>query len=284
MSTATAATAAPTPALARGSKLWLLDLGELSADAGWFMAGANTSTLSEQNPRSERRRLKLISALIEHPKHGLLLYEVGGAADAPKLWGEQIFEVFPRTRYEDEHRLDRAIAAAGHDIADVRGVIIGHLHFDHAGGLEFFRGRDVPIYVHEEELRHAFWAVATKTDLGPYLGHYLDVGFDWRSFNDPVVELFDGITLHHTPGHTPGLVGLQLELANSGPFYFTSDQFIFRENYEGRAQGWVMRDQVAWHRSREKIRRLVQAHDPHLIFGHDPEVFDLYRGSPAFYD
>ena len=121
MNNTTAVPAAPTPALARGSKLWLLDLGELSADAGWFMAGANTSTLSEQNPRSERRRLKMISALIEHPKHGLLLYEVGGAADAPKLWGEQLFEVFPRTRYEEEHRLDRAIAAAGHDIADVRG-------------------------------------------------------------------------------------------------------------------------------------------------------------------
>lgn len=54
--------------------------------------------------------------------------------------------------------------------------IIGHLHLDHAGGLDVFRGRsDVEIWVHDKELRAAFWSVATGADVGVYLPHYLDV-------------------------------------------------------------------------------------------------------------
>lgn len=37
---------------------------------------------------------------------------------------------------------------------------------DHAGGLENFKGTDVPIYVHEKELKHAYYSVATKSDIG----------------------------------------------------------------------------------------------------------------------
>jgi glyoxylase-like metal-dependent hydrolase (beta-lactamase superfamily II) len=62
--------------------------------------------------------------------------------------------------------LDAAIAKTGNDIKDVKAVFMGHLHLDHAGGLEHFRNTDVPIYVHELELKHAFYSVATKTDLG----------------------------------------------------------------------------------------------------------------------
>jgi len=54
----------------------------------------------------------------------------------------------------------------GNDIKDVKAVIMGHMHLDHAGGLEHFRGSDVPIYIHEIELKHAFFAVASKSDFG----------------------------------------------------------------------------------------------------------------------
>lgn len=50
---------------------------------------------------------------------------------------------------------------------------MGHLHLDHAGGLSYFKGTDVPIYVHELELKHAFYSVLTKTDLGVYMYVFL---------------------------------------------------------------------------------------------------------------
>jgi glyoxylase-like metal-dependent hydrolase (beta-lactamase superfamily II) len=50
------------------------------------------------------------------------------------------------------------------------------MHLDHAGGLDQFLGRkDIEIWVHDKELRSAFWSVATKADVGVYLPHYMDV-------------------------------------------------------------------------------------------------------------
>lgn len=75
--------------------------------------------------------------------------------------------------YSESQKLPAAIKATGNDIKDVKAVVIGHLHLDHAGGLEHFMGTDVPIYVHEEEFKHACWAVATGADLGVYLPGYM---------------------------------------------------------------------------------------------------------------
>ena len=69
---------------------------------------------------------------------------------------------------------------------------MSHLHLDHAGGLEFFRGRDIPIYVHGDELRNGFYGVATGEDFGAYIPHYLDFSFNWQAFSGDQVELFDG--------------------------------------------------------------------------------------------
>lgn len=69
--------------------------------------------------------------------------------------------------------LDAAIKKTDHDIKDVKGVIIGHLHLNNAGGLEYFRGTDVPIYVYEIELRNVFYRVATKVDIGMHIIKHL---------------------------------------------------------------------------------------------------------------
>lgn len=68
----------------------------------------------------------------------------------------------------EDHELDAAIRKTGNDIKDVTAVIIGHLHLDHAGGLEHFRGTRISIYAHELEFKNAFYSVATKTDIGEF--------------------------------------------------------------------------------------------------------------------
>jgi glyoxylase-like metal-dependent hydrolase (beta-lactamase superfamily II) len=275
----------PRSTLPHGTRVQLLDLGTLEADAAFFFRGANTGTDSARHPhRHEHRELKLISALIEHPKHGLLLYDVGGAPDPETQWGEAILDVFPVREHDEQHRLDHAIAAAGHDIRDVKGVIIGHLHLDHAGGLEFFRDTKVPIYVQAEELKYAYFAVATGDDLGNYLPHYLDFGLNWHPISERQTELFPGLELYHTPGHSPGLQGLLVELENTGPLYFAGDQLIFAEHLAGQPQGWTSRDDIAWHDSRRRISRLVAAREAQIIFGHDPINFERFAPSPNVLD
>lgn len=36
-------------------------------------------------------------------------------------------------------------------------------------------------------------------------------------------DLAQGLTLHHLPGHTAGLCGLQINLINSGTYIFVSE-------------------------------------------------------------
>jgi glyoxylase-like metal-dependent hydrolase (beta-lactamase superfamily II) len=259
-------------------KLHLLDLGVLEYDEGWPLAGAGVSTLSEPAPASPRRGVAVIAALIEHPKAGPILFDTGAAAAFRELWPPPVQELFAITTYDREHHLDAALEAAGFGVDDVRAIVLSHMHLDHAGGLELFRDRDVPIYVHGDELRNAFYGVATGEDLGAYIPHYLDFSFNWQALGGDQVELFDGFHLQRLPGHTPALMGLRLDLANAGTFLLTSDQFHLRDNYEGpNPLGWLLRDHPAWWRSYRWVKTTAERTDATLVFGHDADVLTELR-------
>ncbi|KAJ6197224.1 beta-lactamase-like protein [Bipolaris maydis] len=227
----------------------------------------------------------MISALISHPTEGLVLFETGAGKDYPNVWGPQLNDVFARDSYVEDHELDNAIRKTGNDIKDVKAVIMGHLHLDHAGGLEHFRGTGIPIYTHELEIKNAFYSVASKTDLGVYLPTYLHFDLNWQPFHGDVFELAAGLIVRHCPGHTPGLSILQVNLENSGTWVFTSDHYIVKENYDSLAtQGWFTRDHASWSRSNQMVHSLQKLTGAKLIFGHDRDVFFEYRIAPQFYD
>ncbi|RYN36658.1 hypothetical protein AA0113_g2481 [Alternaria arborescens] len=252
-----------------GTKLWILHLGILECDDGWFIRAANASSLSNPNPVNKRRRLVMLGILIEHPTEGLILYETGGGEDYPNLAGAHVQDVFSRVDYDKSMNLDEQIALTGHKIEDVKMVIIGHLHLDHSGGLDHFRGKNIPVYVHELELKHAFYSVATKTDLGVYLPHYLTFDINWVPFHGAYYEIAPGINLHHAPGHTPGLTIMQVNLKESGTWIFTSDQYHVKENFQDSIpQGWLARDHDAWVRSHQMIKGLQKRTNAKVLLGH----------------
>ena len=80
--------------------------------------------------------------------------------------------------------------------------------------------------MHEKELKHAYYAVASKSDLGVYLPKDLSFEHNWVPFNGDFLELAQGINIRHAPGHTPGLCILQLNLPESGTWIFTTDVCI----------------------------------------------------------
>jgi glyoxylase-like metal-dependent hydrolase (beta-lactamase superfamily II) len=260
-------------------KLHLLDLGRLEYDEGWPLAAGGVSTASAPDPGATRRTVAMIATLIEHPKAGPILFDTGPAPNYKELWPPIVQELFAISQYHDEHRLDNALNAAGFGLDDIRAVVLSHLHLDHAGGLELFRDRDVPVYVHADELRNGFYAVATGQDIGAYIPHYLDFAFNWQPLHGDHVELFDGLELHRLPGHTPALLGARVDLANSGTHILTSDQFHLRANWEGpQPLGWLMRDNAAWWRSCQYVQTLAARTDATLVFGHDPDVLAELRG------
>lgn len=162
-----------------GTTFHVLEVGWLECDEGFVVRGGNASTKSTEScpTINKRRELPMYCILIYHPHEGLILWETGCGKDYPQVWGPALSDVFARVRYEPEHELRAAIASTGHRIEDVKKIIIGHLHLDHAGGLdEFFDRTDVEIWVHDKELVSAFWSVATGADCGVYLEHYLKLG------------------------------------------------------------------------------------------------------------
>ncbi|BCS23633.1 N-acyl homoserine lactonase family protein [Aspergillus puulaauensis] len=268
----------------KGTKLWLLHLGYVEADEGFFLAGAGTSTMSNPNRENPRRKLVLTSALIDHPVEGLILFETGPGEAYPEVWGPPINDIFGRVDYSPEHELEAALAKSGHSIKDIKAVVMGHLHIDHAGGLEKFSGTDVPIYVHEEELKHAFYSVATKSDAGVYHGKDLDTKLNWTAIHGESFELAQGITLRHAPGHTPGLILMQANLPDSGTWLFTTDQYHVSENYEQSIpHGWLARDYHAWIKTHQMVKTIAKRTNANLVFGHDLGNFFQYEHAPHTY-
>ncbi|KAK5724883.1 hypothetical protein LTR17_013466 [Elasticomyces elasticus] len=247
----------------KGTKMWLLEVGWLEADEGFVVRGGNTSLASSKD------KPPMYCVLIDHPIEGVILWETGCGKDYPEVWGPELSDVFTRVKYEPHHELDAAIEATGHKLEDVKKIIIGHLHLDHAGGLDMFLDRkDVEIWVHDLELRSAFWSVATGADVGVYLKHYLKLDLNWKTFDERTMDFCQGITLHHLPGHTDGLI------ENSGTLLFVSDHCHVIENWrDGIPQGWLARDHPAWFRSTQRLKQLVRTTRGRVIPGHDEGTF-----------
>lgn len=49
---------------------------------------------------------------------------------------------------------------------------------------------------------------------------------NWKTWNETSLDIVAGITLHHLPGHTPGLAGMQINLPEDGSFVFVSSCFL----------------------------------------------------------
>ncbi len=100
-------------------KLRLVDLGTISGDRAYLFEGA------DPGPKCQ---LAMIGAIIEHPKAGVILYDVGAAANANELRHPAARESFPVTSYTDDNRLDKVLNKLGYELKDVKAIVLSHLH------------------------------------------------------------------------------------------------------------------------------------------------------------
>lgn len=154
--------------------------------------------------------------LVEHPR-GLCLVDAGQTAAATADgYFPRWYPFFRLSRFElgPEDEVAAQLAAAGIDPADVRWVVLTHLHTDHVGGLEAFRHAEVIV-------PRAEWTSAQGIGgrLRGYLPQYWPRGLRPRvvDFDGPAVGPFprsfdvasDGrLLLVPFPGHTRGHAAL----------------------------------------------------------------------------
>jgi N-acyl homoserine lactone hydrolase len=210
-----------------------------------------------------------IAYIIETPD-GRVLWETGLSARASEEWPAEWQELVNLDKVTPETFIERRLAEMGLGPDDFRYVVQGHLHTDHAGGLRIFEDAGAEIVVHEDEYNHV---MAMEQDDADFFSRV-----DWAFFGDKKptlvsgdwVELGGHIKLIHLPGHTPGQMGMQLQLENTGTVLLTSDALYVHDNYaEPVAEPQIYWDIEKWRTSAGKIRNVAQQHDALLFPGHD---------------
>src|SRR6266700_3991440 len=162
-----------------------------------------------------------ILAYLVETTHGRVLYDVGcdyrkinDAALREVHFGAAGFPFGPPVMHEQD-RLPVLLARLGIAPRDVDAVVLGHLHFDHAGGLRDFLGAE--IHCHAAE-----WEAAQQNGDGAYFADDFGGAHRWR-FDREERSLCAGLRIIDSPGHTAGHRSLVVEPAGGAPVILAGD-------------------------------------------------------------
>jgi glyoxylase-like metal-dependent hydrolase (beta-lactamase superfamily II) len=267
-------------------KLWVLDLGRMHIDRSLLVANWRTATVHDPHPRGELAEFPVSAYYIDHPD-GKILYDTGchpQAMGPDGRWPQDFQDQYPWHGGEECH-LPNRLEQLGIGPNDIRYVVLSHLHADHAGCIEFFRKSR--IIVHEDEFAAALKSYATREEQTSYTwkdtDQWIRQGHDWRLVgrDEGDLELADNVEiLNFGAGHSYGMLGLHLRLAEAGGIIFTSDAIYSSTNYGPpmRPQGFAY-DSLGYARTVERIRALAAKTKSQVWFGHDTEQFASLRPS-----
>ncbi len=266
-------------------KMYLLDLGTLAGDKGWFLPGGlgGAATRNNRNPARTWVEIPVPAALIEH-KDGLVLFDAGTSPDA-NTTRPRPTENFPLTKFSQDNLLEKQLATIGYKPEDITYIAISHLHWDHVGQLPSFENRKVPLLIQKKELEWALYTIwqgkgvyYTLEDMQPL------VGANWFPLDEKSFELFDGITLEWTGGHTPGHQIVKVKLDSGNTYVLTGDYLHIPEEYELETKGWLLGDAEEWQTEIRKLKLQVMAQKSKLVISHDPSLWDKFPRAPKFLD
>ena len=160
---------------------------------------------------------------------------------------------------------------------DVDAVILSHLHYDHAGCLYLFEGKD--IYVSEREYALAFG----DSPPAAYASADYKVEGRWHLIRGDG-ELFPGIESVLLPGHTPGTLGLIVRL-RAETVFLTQDAVYAEDNYYPKCMiPGLLADENCYKESLKKVKRLQARYHAILIFGHDAQQRNRLKMAPLYYE
>jgi len=249
----------------------------------------------------ERGKLCCHCLLVESPD-GLVLVDTGfGLRDVadPRSRLSGFFLRLLSPDFREEMTAVRQIEALGHRAADVRHIVLTHLDFDHAGGLDDFPEARVHMLRQERD-----GAVAQKTWLdrqrfrpqqwsssrGRWQVHGDGGGETWFGFEGACAGggLPQDIALVPLPGHTHGHAGVAIRsqgrwLLQAGDAYFHRHEMAPADPRCTPGlrlyQTLMEKDRRARLANQRRLRALKQGHPEVEVFcAHDPVEFEHLPG------
>jgi glyoxylase-like metal-dependent hydrolase (beta-lactamase superfamily II) len=233
--------------------------------------------------------------LIETDQRGLVLVDTGfGTRDArePERRLSPLFRKLNRPTFEEGETALRQIERLGYAASDVRHIVLTHLDFDHAGGLDDFPNARVHLLAREREVAFAQKSWLDRQRFRPqqwssesrWTG-YEPSGERWFGFDSvrAATDLDEEILLVPLPGHTLGHAGIAVRrpegwLLHCGDAYFYHGEMQQKPHCTpGLAAYQTMMEQDRAQRleNQARLRELARtqrgsvelfcAHDPHEL-------------------
>jgi len=180
-----------------------------------------------------------------------------------------------------------AVAAVGVDPEAVETLIVTHMHYDHAGGLDHFPRATIHIQQSEmafatgpcmchEHLRKPFTAEhACQLVRRLYEGQV--------RFHEGEGSVAPGVTVHRIGGHTQGLQVVRVR-TEAGWLCLASDASHYYENFLRGKPFPIVLNLAAMLDGFRRIQSLADSPDL-VVPGHDPLVFEHFAtpaGAPDF--
>jgi glyoxylase-like metal-dependent hydrolase (beta-lactamase superfamily II) len=222
--------------------------------------------------------LPVLSYIIDHPD-GRILFETGISEHYADEWPAEWQQMSDISGVTPETCLEERLKSIGLGPEDFRYVVMGHLHCDHAGGMRLFEEAGVEIICHADEYDH----VMGITEAGNFYvpADWAFLGTKKPTLIDADQEIASGVHAVGFPGHTPGNMGLMIELEHTGSVILGSDAIHVHENCGPPPVANVLTlDLVGWAESLDKLQRLARQHDAFVFPGHD-ELGIQYSGEAA---
>ncbi|MFJ8471384.1 N-acyl homoserine lactonase family protein [Kitasatospora sp. NPDC094011] len=203
-------------------------------------------------------RVEPVLAYLVRGSAGLLLFDTGIGAGSPET----------EAHYRPVRRpLPEALAAAGVAVSDIDLVVNCHLHFDHCGGNPLFAG--TPVLVQSTELataRRGDYTIDALVDFPGAVHRELD----------GETEIWPGLRVLPTPGHTAGHQSLLVERSDGHTVLLAGQAYDFASEY-GQAvlARRAVRDGVAAPLPgyRAWLDRVVELGPRQVVFAHDHAVW-----------
>lgn len=179
----------------------------------------------------------------------------------------------------------QALLDAGIDPVSVKDVILTHMHWDHAGGMQYFP--NATFHLQAAEMAYCTGPCMCE----PFLRRPFDVDdvqsavralySDRMKVCEGTVEIAPGITVHLIGGHSGGIQSIRVP-TRRGWVVLAGDASHFWRNIRNRNPFPVVVDVARMLKGFDIINKLSDGPD-HVIPGHDPlilKTFPALDGNP----